>query len=69
MKELGYGAGYRYAHDYDEAYAPQEYLPDALRGKARWYQPTEFGHEKTVKDRMEWWEKLKATIGQSEGGH
>ncbi|HMA42377.1 MAG TPA: replication-associated recombination protein A, partial [Gemmatimonadales bacterium] len=30
MHELGYGEGYRYAHDYDGAYAAQEYLPEAL---------------------------------------
>ncbi len=29
MKELGYGKGYRYAHDSPDAYLPQEYLPDA----------------------------------------
>ncbi|MGH7672264.1 MAG: replication-associated recombination protein A [Gemmatimonadales bacterium] len=58
MKDLGYGAGYKYAHDAEQAYTPQEYLPEALRG-SRWYEPTEFGHEKTVKERIEWWEKLK----------
>ena len=58
MKELGYGSGYKYAHDYDEAYVPQEYLPEVLRG-ARWYEPTEAGYEKTVKERIEWWERLK----------
>ena len=63
MKELGYGAGYKYAHDYDEAYVPQEYLPEALRG-ARWYEPTEAGYEKTVKERMEWWTKLKGDAGR-----
>ncbi len=62
MKELGYGAGYKYSHDYDEAYVPQEYLPDALRG-AKWYTPTESGYEKTVKERIEWWEKLKRETG------
>jgi putative ATPase len=58
MKDLGYGAGYKYAHAHDNAYAPQEYLPNALQG-AKWYEPTEFGYEKTVKERIEWWEKLK----------
>ena len=58
MKELGYGAEYQYAHDSPEAYAPQEYLPEPLRG-AQWYQPTEYGYEKTVKERMEWWQRLK----------
>lgn len=69
LEELGYGAGYKYAHAYDHAYAPQDYLPDALRG-AKWYEPTEFGQEKTIKERMEWWEKLKreASDGGTVGG-
>jgi len=68
MKELGYGEGYKYAFDSEHAYLPQEYLPEALRG-AKWYEPTEFGHEKTIQERMEWWEKLKGQAGRgtSEG--
>jgi len=58
MEELGYGAGYKYAHAFEHAYVPQEYLPDALRGQ-RWYEPTEFGFEKDIKKRMEWWAELK----------
>jgi putative ATPase len=58
LKELGYGAGYKYAHDYKDAYVPQEYLPPALRG-AKWYEPTDAGYEKTLKERLEWWDKLK----------
>ena len=63
MKELGYGGGYRYAHDYDQAYAPQEYLPQVLRG-AKWYEPADAGYEKTVRERIEWWEKLKRDAGR-----
>jgi len=62
MEELGYGAGYKYAHAYADAYVPQDYLPEALRG-AKWYEPTDFGYEKTVKERMEWWQKLKRDAG------
>jgi putative ATPase len=58
MRDLGYGAEYQYAHDHAEAYMPQEYLPEALRG-VTWYQPTEFGYEKTVKERIEWWQRIK----------
>ena len=58
MEELGYGAGYRYAHAFENAYVPQEYLPDALRGR-KWYEPTEYGLERDVKKRMEWWAELK----------
>jgi putative ATPase len=65
MKELGYGKGYRYAHDSPEAYLPQEYLPHQLRGKA-FYTPGGFGYEKRVAERMAWWERRKAE--GAEGG-
>jgi putative ATPase len=58
MKDLGYGKDYKYAFDSDDAYIPQEYLPETLRG-ATWYRPSEFGYEKTVRERMEWWHALK----------
>jgi putative ATPase len=58
MKELGYGHGYRYAHDSPDAYLPQEYLPDELRGSA-FYVPGPFGYEKKVAERLEWWQKRK----------
>jgi putative ATPase len=58
MKELGYHQGYRYAHDSPDAYLPQEYLPDELRG-ASFYTPGTFGQEKRIAERLEWWAKLK----------
>ncbi|MFH1156854.1 MAG: replication-associated recombination protein A [Pseudomonadota bacterium] len=58
MKDLGYGQGYKYAHDYKEGYAPQDYLPDEIRGE-RFYQPTDRGYERTVKQRLEAWIALK----------
>lgn len=58
MKELGYGGGYSYAHTVAEGYTAQEYLPPVLRG-TRFYEPTEFGFEKEIAKRIEWWEKLK----------
>jgi putative ATPase len=58
MEQLGYGAGYQYAHAFKDAYVPQEYLPESLRG-AKWYEATEFGYEKEIKKRMDWWAELK----------
>jgi putative ATPase len=58
MEELGYGAGYQYAHAFAHAYVPQDYLPEVLRG-ARWYEPSEFGFENDIKKRMDWWADLK----------
>ncbi|MEX0907222.1 MAG: replication-associated recombination protein A, partial [Gemmatimonadota bacterium] len=58
MKDLGHGEGYRYAHDSELAFTPQEYLPDALRGR-RFYAPGRFGFEKEVQKRLDWWHRLK----------
>lgn len=58
MKELGYHTGYQYAHDVPEAYIPQEYLPEKLRGRT-FYQPGPFGFEKEIAKRLAWWEELK----------
>jgi putative ATPase len=64
MKELGYGAGYQYAHDAAEAYIPQEYLPDRLRG-SRFYEPGPFGFEKEIAKRLAWWEDLRRKTNES----
>ncbi len=58
MKELGYHAGYKYAHDSDDAYIPQEYLPEKLRGSV-FYQPGPFGFERDIAKRLAWWDELK----------
>lgn len=58
MKELGYGAGYQYAHNSPDAYQPQEYLPDELRDTV-FYEPGDFGFEKEIAKRLEWWAGLK----------
>jgi putative ATPase len=53
-KKLGHGEGYQYAHDYEGGYVPQAYLPE---GKV-YYQPTENGHERRVKERLDYWRAL-----------
>jgi putative ATPase len=52
MKGLGYGAGYRYAHDDDEGVSAMECLPDGLRGR-RYYRPKERGAETELGQRLE----------------
>ncbi|TMQ66427.1 MAG: replication-associated recombination protein A [Candidatus Eisenbacteria bacterium] len=59
MKDLGYGAGYRYAHDEEGRIADQRHLPDELTGR-RFYEPTEEGFEAEIARRMNAWEKLLA---------
>lgn len=58
MKELDYGKDYKYAHDYNDAYVPQEYLPDKLQGQ-KFYEPKSIGNEKTIKERMDIWQQKK----------
>jgi putative ATPase len=50
-KAQGHGDGYKYPHDFEGAYVPEDYLPDALVGQ-RVYQPTEQGYEAEVKERL-----------------
>jgi putative ATPase len=57
MKEMGYGAGYRYAHDEEGRIADQQHLPDELVGK-RFYEPTDQGYEAAIAERMKAWERL-----------
>jgi putative ATPase len=59
MKDLGYGQGYRYAHDEAEGVAAMDCLPPSLRGR-RYYQPTDRGFEETVKRRLERWQASRA---------
>ncbi len=61
MRDLGYHEGYQYAHAVPEAYIPQEYLPEELRGSI-FYEPGPFGFEKEVAKRLAWWADLKAKV-------
>jgi len=67
MKELGYGKGYQYAHSVPEAFIPQEYLPDEVRG-AEYYAPGEMGFEKEIAKRMAWWKAIRERVGQRDQG-
>ncbi len=59
MKSLGYGRDYKYAHDYDEAFVPQRYLPEQLQGN-HYYLPRERGYEKLIKQRLDHWRQQLA---------
>jgi putative ATPase len=59
MKNLGYGAGYQYAHDLEERVADMECLPENLEGRV-YYHPTEQGLEAKLKQRLEEIRKLRS---------
>ncbi|HOE31966.1 MAG TPA: replication-associated recombination protein A [Smithella sp.] len=58
MKDLNYGKDYKYAHDYEESYVPQDYLPEEIKGEL-FYQPKGVGFEKTIKERLNYWRNKK----------
>jgi putative ATPase len=62
MKGLGYGAGYQYAHDFDDKVADMQCLPDNLKNR-RYYFPTNEGIEKSIRERMEEIRKHRAGAG------
>ena len=69
MRQMGYGKGYKYSHDYQDHFVEQEFLPPALRGR-RYYRPTAEGAEKEISQRLEsWWGPgERGDAEQSRGG-
>ena len=66
MRDMGYGEGYKYAHDYKGNFTPMQNLPDSLKDR-RYYQPGTEGYERTVRERMEHWWGLRASGAGNEG--
>ncbi len=60
MKTLGYGSGYDYDHDTDDAFSGQDYLPDGLE-RMQFYQPKDRGFERELGKRMAHWAALRDT--------
>jgi putative ATPase len=58
MKEIGYGKNYKYAHDFENHFIEENYLPDDLKNK-QFYFPTEIGQEKRLKDWLKFLWKTK----------
>ncbi len=58
MKSEGYGRGYTYDHDTEEAFSGQNYFPDALP-RQQFYNPPERGFEREIRKRLEYWAKLR----------
>jgi putative ATPase len=58
MQSEGYGAGYEYEHNADEAFSGQDYFPEAL-GRHTFYDPPERGFEREIRKRLDYWAKLR----------
>jgi putative ATPase len=62
LKELGYGEGYRYAHDFEGGIIGQQNLPENLAGRT-YYKPTDRGFEQELRKRIE---RVKEIYAQSQ---
>ena len=62
MKDEGYGRGYAYDHDQEEAFSGQNYFPDALP-RQTFYDPPERGFEREIRKRLDYWAKLRKERG------
>jgi len=55
MKDLDYGKGYKYAHQFEGHFVRQQNLPESLKGR-QFYEPSEQGFEKQILARLKgWW--------------
>jgi len=59
MKEQGYGAGYAYDHDAEDAFSGQDYFPDGME-RAQYYDPVDRGFERDLRKRVEYFDRLRA---------
>jgi putative ATPase len=59
MKQLGYGAGYEYDHESDDAFSGQNYFPDGM-DRQDFYRPRDRGFEREIGKRMDYWAKKRA---------
>jgi putative ATPase len=58
MKSEGYGSGYEYDHDTEEAFSGQDYFPEAL-GRQTFYDPPDRGFEREIRKRLDYWARLR----------
>ncbi|MEX0751776.1 MAG: replication-associated recombination protein A [Xanthobacteraceae bacterium] len=64
MQAEGYGRGYAYDHDAEEAFSGQNYFPDALP-RQTFYDPPDHGFEREIKKRLDYWAKLRRERGET----
>ncbi|HEX8840288.1 MAG TPA: replication-associated recombination protein A [Sphingomicrobium sp.] len=64
MKNVGYGKGYAYDHDADEAFSGQNYWPEEMTPQAL-YQPSDRGFEARVKERLDYWNERRKQLQQT----
>ena len=67
MKDLGYGADYRYDHDAEDGFSGQNYFPEGMN-REQLYNPVERGFERDIRKRLEYWARLRERRNQTGDG-
>lgn len=63
MKDEGYGAGYVYDHDTEQAFSGQDYFPEGM-GRQSFYRPVPRGFEREIAKRLDYWDGLRNKQGK-----
>jgi putative ATPase len=66
MRRVGYGKGYKYAHDFPGHFVDQQHLPDSLKGR-KYYRPGGQGFEKEIEARLRKWRDSAETSKKGSG--
>ena len=67
MEAEGYGSGYQYDHDMPEGFSGQNYFPDEIHPRPRFYDPPERGFERDIRKRLAYWESLRKKRQSGDG--
>jgi len=67
MKDIGYGKGYQYDHDSDDAFSGADYWPEEMEPQ-RFYEPTDRGTEARIRERMNHWQEQRDALKQRAKG-
>lgn len=59
MKDIGYGSGYSYDHESEEGFSGDNYWPENMEPE-KFYQPVDRGFEHKIRERLDYWENLRA---------
>ncbi|CFX02640.1 Replication-associated recombination protein A [Candidatus Filomicrobium marinum] len=65
MEDEGYGSGYEYDHDAPDGFSGQNYFPDEMGQRPKFYDPPERGFERDLRKRLSYWEGLRKKRGGS----
>src|SRR5262249_11152160 len=66
MKNVGYGKGYAYDHDADDAFSGQDYWPEGMSAET-FYEPADRGFDAKVRERLDYWNERRKELQQSDG--